>query len=484
MALICTPDESGRWAFGLLDCFPEEPAGHAVEVLTVASVVMAAAFGLMALFTSYKDKEGRTTRYGRLAAAGVVLTALVSLTINTLKGEVDGAKAAKAAKKQQNEYEKTLAGFEDVLGLQKQSLIAGQTVQAGLRRSLAGQSEQLKAQRNQIALSQGVSRGLARSVRTSQANADALLRSVWDASDAVSLRDLSVRVSLGCGFIGGDPYRVDMTTLQPDQLAPAFSPEVEVRIKVLSPGSLTLAEQPLLLADPYNSCVIPTPNQCDTKQPLALEAVGTEHTIIVPIHKQQVTPRQTTFTWRTQQVSGFSNFAVTKPGLARRSDWNGAIVQVSIRSPNSPFTDLFERDPEEAEGSSSRDPDLDQNGRNNTERTLDFLYPWAFEDANLLNRPSPVTAKVKLDQGEHMIPCMGAVSVLLQNRLIGAQWSQAVLVPSDGVFGRSYGLLLVVPPFTVPDDAFPRFMRAPPATARAPLKHTPLPRSPALLARR
>lgn len=348
MALICPADAPSRWLFDRLPCIDQQAATRFTEALTVASVVMAAGFGLMALFTSYKDKEGKTTRYGRLAAFGVVLTALVSLTLNTVKGEIDGVKAEAQRKQQDERFDKTLKGFTDVLARQDQALTDGAVVRANLERSLAGQRRQLAAQRDQIALSQGVSRGLADSVRVSQANADALLRSVWDASDTVSLRDLSVRAHLACGFGNGPRPGGDFAALRTEDLKPAFSPDVTVRIKVLPRASLTLPAEDLELEpDAVGKCPIALRDRCDESLPLAVDATSTEHTLVVAPSRAQVAPRVTGANWRVEQVSSFANFTARTAGLTRRSDWNGVIVQVGILAPKSPFTRMLTNNPDD-----------------------------------------------------------------------------------------------------------------------------------------
>jgi len=69
----------------------------AVDILTVSSVVSAAAFGALGLFTDYK-KDGKVTRYGFIAAIGILLSAVMSIAVGLLQDRIESERRAEAAK--------------------------------------------------------------------------------------------------------------------------------------------------------------------------------------------------------------------------------------------------------------------------------------------------------------------------------------------------------------------------------------------------
>lgn len=59
----------------------------ATAILKIASMVASALFGALGLLTEYKGKDGTITRWGKVALSGIVLSALLSLTLQWLETE-------------------------------------------------------------------------------------------------------------------------------------------------------------------------------------------------------------------------------------------------------------------------------------------------------------------------------------------------------------------------------------------------------------
>jgi hypothetical protein len=73
-----------------------------VDVITKASLLAAAGFGLLGLLTDYK-KDGRITRWGKVAAGGIVLSAVLSILSGSLKNNVQARASAAANRKERIE---------------------------------------------------------------------------------------------------------------------------------------------------------------------------------------------------------------------------------------------------------------------------------------------------------------------------------------------------------------------------------------------
>ena len=84
----------------------------ALNGLQIGSILATAGFAAFGLLSRFKDDSGRLTRAGRVALAGIGLSALLSLTTQSVKAEVDRRAANAAAQAHQHELDAQLAQFE------------------------------------------------------------------------------------------------------------------------------------------------------------------------------------------------------------------------------------------------------------------------------------------------------------------------------------------------------------------------------------
>lgn len=168
-----------------------------VAILTIGSVLFAMGFGLLALFTNYKQ-DGKVTRWGRVAAGGIALTALISIMLGVLKDRVEAQKNSE--RRQQADIERT----EQKTRFDRQSEAFARLTDQ-MSASLTTQGLQLTEQKRQngtqqalvtrtTALLQGTS-----ALRTAQAGSTLqLLRHMWNNANWVSPNSISVMVLLSC----------------------------------------------------------------------------------------------------------------------------------------------------------------------------------------------------------------------------------------------------------------------------------------------
>lgn len=106
------------------------------SILKAVSMVATGLFGGLGILTNYKDKEGRVTKWGKVAITGICFSATISLVLYTL--EVGKAKKANEEIKKQNKETKAkldaaLVETNRVMSLQRISLDKSQTLEQELR---------------------------------------------------------------------------------------------------------------------------------------------------------------------------------------------------------------------------------------------------------------------------------------------------------------------------------------------------------------
>ena len=442
MALICAEDGRGSWLFGVARCLEQGPAERAVEILSTVSVVAAAGFGLMALLTDYKDEDGRTTAYGRLAAFGVVLSALISLALNALTSDIDSAKAASARKladiqgrKQQSDYNRQLAEFAGIGRRQDQALSQGEKVSRSMALSLAGQ-------RDQIRLSQGVSRDLAQTARASQASSDALMRSVWEGANQISARDLAVEAEVTCVFHRADPPYAKLLA-QPETAAAlsVFEPDARLVVAVSDRATLNLAAPLTLVANDRLDCPVyfSRNRTCGTDQALLAASTASQRTVSRP-SARHVVDRMPGERIEVRQVAEFTGFVGDRRALLRKPDWNGRVIQLALNVDNaSALTPLsFQHAPDAFHYPPDR---LHQLGYGL--RFSQFYFP---DDMSVQYSPP----------SERLLPCVVDLRVKLGDRQMAAARGQLY---GYGFYNETTGkgIGLIVPPLAVPPDLFPDY---------------------------
>jgi hypothetical protein len=119
------------------------------SILKITSLIATAVFGALGLLTQYKDDQGKITRWGRTAIAGILLSSGFSLGLYIL----ETSKAKAAAEKAKSEAEATsevlknilskaqttAAGLEQTLDQQRRNLERSDYIAVGMEDSLAAQ---------------------------------------------------------------------------------------------------------------------------------------------------------------------------------------------------------------------------------------------------------------------------------------------------------------------------------------------------------
>jgi hypothetical protein len=111
-------------------------------LLKVASMVATGLFGALGLLTKYKDNEGRITKWGKIALAGIILTSLLSLTLYTLetsRANMAAVKAKAAAEATTKRLEDILVTARTTVDQQKISLAETNRLKEGLSQTLSQQ---------------------------------------------------------------------------------------------------------------------------------------------------------------------------------------------------------------------------------------------------------------------------------------------------------------------------------------------------------
>src|SRR5262245_44793518 len=67
--------------------------GDVLSILRLLGIVLSGVFGVLGLLTEYKDKDGKVTRWGKTALAGICLSTVVALAA----GVRESRKATRAA---------------------------------------------------------------------------------------------------------------------------------------------------------------------------------------------------------------------------------------------------------------------------------------------------------------------------------------------------------------------------------------------------
>ena len=422
-------------------CLPEDQAKLLIDTMTVFSVISAAGFGLLGLFTDYKGDDNKVTLWGRLAAAGIVASALISILLSTLHDRLqansDRRNAVAAALLQATDSDRfntqlgKLATVEGGLG---SVLKDSETVRGQLGRSIASQQRQLAA-------ANGVARDLETGNRAARDDADRLLRRVYASAEQVSARDVKARVAVACEY----HHHYYETKLEPPaDPPPAFAPHAEIRVAAFAPaGNLTpvpLVMQPTRAA---NACWSSVAGRCQ-RTPLWS---GTSET-----HAQRRAPRVSRENHRADaffayvEASGFDDFTSSDATLTRRSDWNGVELQVQIVVPDAPFLGLFTPEDFRLAGTGS----------------IFSGTAGTFEDVFLGEKSSVV-----LDGDDAVLPCFATADILLGDRVVASGRGELAKE------GRN--LVLLLPPLTVPPNTFPAYAPTPPSPSPEHRRGSPSP---------
>ena len=117
----------------------------ALNALQIGSILATAGFAAFGLISRFKDDDGKLTWAGKVALAGIGLSALMSLSTQTLKAEFDRKSAKAADEKHQQELEDQLDNFKKqsaalslLDGQQRRALAGTQQIQGQVTKTLAG----------------------------------------------------------------------------------------------------------------------------------------------------------------------------------------------------------------------------------------------------------------------------------------------------------------------------------------------------------
>jgi hypothetical protein len=169
-----------------------------VAILTVTSILAAAGFGMLGLFSDYKQ-DGKVTWAGRIAAGGIALSAMLSILLGVAQDHVDAAKDNARRSEADRERAEQKARFDA-----QAKAFAGLTGQMGA--SLDTQALQLAELKRQNAMQQGLVTRTTALLRTTtqlgrqqEGNTLRVLQRMWNDSTWVSADSLSANVSALCG---------------------------------------------------------------------------------------------------------------------------------------------------------------------------------------------------------------------------------------------------------------------------------------------
>jgi hypothetical protein len=179
-----------------------------VDALQILSILSAAGFAMLGLFTEFK-KDGRITRHGRIAVFGVVLSAILSLATQAGKAALDREASKVADAKHQAELDNATERFSnqsealsELLNEQDASLERSKALENALtdaRDDQDQQSRQLMGRMDNSIAAIDESRAAQR------VQATTLFRSIWYNANRIDASALRVRVDYSCNTRTGEP---------------------------------------------------------------------------------------------------------------------------------------------------------------------------------------------------------------------------------------------------------------------------------------
>jgi hypothetical protein len=181
-----------------------ENLGRLIDLIGYVSIVAAAGFGLLGLFTEYK-KDGRVTRWGKAAAGGIALSATLGLTSSMLQQRAEAHRsklsretADKERRESNNRYRKQLArlvGISDGLIATNKS---NETIIQGVQRSLEAQTGVVRSQGMVLDRAQRTMLLTAGLSRQEGENTARVLRTMWDDANRIVGRSMELAIAYRC----------------------------------------------------------------------------------------------------------------------------------------------------------------------------------------------------------------------------------------------------------------------------------------------
>jgi len=169
-----------------------------LSLITIATAVIAAGFGILGLTTKYKEEDGRLTRYGRIAVCGVVVSAFFAISSQAIKDRMayeqsekakeDAEAARKNAVAEQARQQKEYKDQIDELVKANKSLLA---LQGDMTTAL--ETGTTNIQRSESILQSTIA------LREQQRRSShRMLRSIWDSANRVSGGEVVLMLGLNC----------------------------------------------------------------------------------------------------------------------------------------------------------------------------------------------------------------------------------------------------------------------------------------------
>jgi hypothetical protein len=274
----------------------------ALNALQIGSIMATAGFAAFGLISKFKDENGTLTRAGRIALAGIGMSALLSLGTQSVKAETDRISAKDAEDKHQQELSTQLDLFKaQSLALtqldskQRRALQETQQIQGQVTRTLAGlQFVQDRVDQSVRAI--GLV-GQKQDIQTAR-----VLRTMWEDANQIHNGSLQLTVVYNCPVKRGTH-----------------------RLNILREGAVAIV-QAIPLADAKRIGIKPT----------ALQMVLPQEPVSLISTTQSVTfyPDDTGPEPRLQQISRFTHFIGEVP-LELRSPrwWREAVVEMAVWTP-------------------------------------------------------------------------------------------------------------------------------------------------------
>lgn len=200
------------------------------DIITTVSLLSAAGFGLLALLTDYK-KDGSITRWGRIAAAGIVGSAILSIMSGVFNDRIDAGATAKTAVKaavqQTREASRFNAQIARLLSLQQGMTTANrhnEQIIAAMRNANAVQRALGQAQAVLLAQSQSSLLLTAKVDSEQRASSQRVMKGLWDEANRIEAARVELIVSVDCELAEG-------------QAAPAIFAESSTAGLIVRPAS-------------------------------------------------------------------------------------------------------------------------------------------------------------------------------------------------------------------------------------------------------
>jgi hypothetical protein len=119
-------------------------------------------FGALGLLTKYKNDEGKITKWGRVALAGILISSAISLglyVLETSRAKAAAIKAEGVAKATAQKLETILVNAQTTAEQQKKSLEETNLLKLGLEKTLERSDYIAKGMENSLAAQQTVLSG-------------------------------------------------------------------------------------------------------------------------------------------------------------------------------------------------------------------------------------------------------------------------------------------------------------------------------------